>query len=127
MLTKDQLEQYHKDGYVIVEELFDEEETALMLEISIADQAIAATAKTLDELDNTQKQTARVVALGDNAGGESTFWVDDELSDDMYSAISQCRRIVDPLEQMLDGEVYHWHHKLMLKDAHTGGAFSISL
>ncbi len=123
MLTKDQLEQYHRDGYVIVEELFDEEETALMLEISIADQALAAAAKTLDELDNTQKQVARVVALGDNAGGESTFWVDDELGDDMYSAISRCRRLVDPLEQMLDGEVYHWHHKLMLKDAHTGGAF----
>ena len=42
MLTKAQLEQYHKDGYVIVEELFDEGETALMLEISIA-----AAAKTL--------------------------------------------------------------------------------
>ena len=27
------------------------------------------------------------------------------------------------MEQLLGGEVYHYHTKLMMKDAHTGGSF----
>jgi len=64
-----------------------------------------------------------VISLGDGGGGESKFWVDDSIGDDDYSAIARCRRVVDPIEQVLEGEAYHWHHKMMLKSARTGGAF----
>ena len=122
MLTAIQLEQYHRDGYVIVEQLFNEEELHLVLEIALADKALSDQAKKLDELEWDEKMAARVMSQGDGGGRETKFWVDDELGDDMYSAVARCSRIVEPLEQMLDGEVYHWHHKMMLKAARTGGA-----
>ena len=122
MLTAIQLEQYHRDGYVIVEQLFNDEESHLVLEIALADKALSDQAKKLDELEWDEKMAARVMSQGDGGGRETKFWVDDELGDDMYSAVARCSRIVEPLEQMLDGEVYHWHHKMMLKAARTGGA-----
>lgn len=121
MLTEPQLEQYHRDGFVIVEQLFDKEEIDLLLQIGQADQALSA-ASTEVEVGQEKRQAARVLSQGDGGGRKTQFWVDDELGDDLYSAISRCRRVVDPLEQMLDGEVYHWHHKMMLKAARTGGA-----
>jgi len=123
MLTNDQLAQYDRDGFVIVEKLFDPEETQLLLKIASADDAMDQPAESAGKLDLSRKFAAKVLSLGDGAGGESKFWVDDDLGDDYYSAISRCRRIVDSVEQMLGGEVYHWHHKMMLKSARTGGAF----
>jgi len=122
MLTADQIRLYHRDGYVIVEPLFDDEEATLLLQIALADKALSETAQKLDDVDLGDNMAARVVSQGDSRGRETKFWVDDELHDDMYSAVARCRRIVDPIEQILDGEVYHWHHKMMLKAPHTGGA-----
>ena len=45
------------------------------------------------------------------------------LSEDIYSAFVRCSRIVDPIEQILGGEVYHYHHKMMLKEPFVGGAW----
>lgn len=123
MLSDDQLAQYERDGYVIVERLFDEEEADLLLKIASADDSLSQQGQDVRELDLSRKFAAQVISLGDGAGGESKFWVDDEVGDDYYSAIARSRRIVDRMEQVLGGEVYHWHHKMMLKSAHTGGAF----
>lgn len=122
MLTDEQLNQYHQNGFVIVEELFDHEEAGLLLQIALADQSFTEKASTLDQLKLNEKQEARVIAQGDGGAGTTKFWVDDDLRDDMYSAIARCRRVVNPLEQMLGGEVYHWHHKMILKAAYRGGA-----
>jgi len=123
MLTTDQMAQYNRDGFVIVEHLFDEEETDLLLKIASADDSLGQPAKDVEKIDVTRKFGATVISLGDGQGGESKFWVDDDIGDDYYSAITRCRRVVDGIEQILDGEAYHWHHKVMLKSARTGGAF----
>ena len=123
MFTKDQMDQYDRDGFVIVERLFDEEETDLLLKIASADESLDGLAKDATKLDLSRKFSAQVLSLGDGKGGESKFWVDDNIGDDYYSAIARCRRIVDGIEDILGGEAYHWHHKMMLKSAHTGGAF----
>ncbi|MDP7742647.1 MAG: phytanoyl-CoA dioxygenase family protein, partial [Lentisphaeria bacterium] len=121
--TNDQLTRYHRDGFVVVEQLFDNEEADLLLKIALADDALSQPGKSVDNIDLTRDMEAQVISLGDGDGGETKFWVDDGIGDDYYSALACCRRIVDPMEQLLGGEVYHWHHKMMLKSARTGGAF----
>ena len=127
MLTSEQIADYNRDGFVIVEKLFDAEEANLLLNIASADESLGQAAKDVTKLDLTRRVSAQVLSLGDGAGGESKFWVDDDIGDDYYSAIARCQRVVDSMEQILDGEVYHWHHKMMLKNAETGGAFRWTL
>jgi hypothetical protein len=71
--------------------------------------------------------SARTVSQGDGSGGATAFWVDDTLRDDYYSAVARSDRVLDRMETFLGGEVYHWHHKLMIKrvsaDGLPGGAF----
>ena len=122
MLSDTQLDAYRRDGFVIVEKLFDDDEAKLLLDIATADKALAEEATAVQLTDPDKKQDARVIAQGDGSGRETTFWVDDELRDDTYSAIARSRRVVEPIEQMLEGEAYHWHHKMMLKAARVGGA-----
>jgi hypothetical protein len=50
--------------------------------------------------------------------------VENELHDDVYGAIVRSRRIVDTMEALLEGEVYHYHHKMILKEPHVGGAWA---
>ena len=37
---------------------------------------------------------------------------------------ARCRRMVDACEQILDDEVYHYHSKMIMKDAKVGGAWT---
>jgi ectoine hydroxylase-related dioxygenase (phytanoyl-CoA dioxygenase family) len=37
---------------------------------------------------------------------------------------ARCESIVSSAEQILDGEVYHYHSKMIMKDAKTGGAWA---
>ena len=106
-LSKEEVEQFNRDGFLMIKGLFDAEEMDLLVRIAKADQQMAD--KTIERLDLS--------------GVRSKLWITDSLGEDIYSAFVHCRRIVDPLEQLLDGEVYHYHHKVMLKEALVGGAW----
>jgi ectoine hydroxylase len=106
-LSSEQLEQYRRAGYVIAEGLFDEEEVNLLRRIARADQQLAA------EVRRRRDATGTAVDLT----------VRNELGDDIYSAVARCRRVVDTMERLLGGEVYHYHHKMILKEPHGGGAW----
>lgn len=43
----------------------------------------------------------------------------DQYHEDGYVIVEQ---LLDPMEQVLGGEVYHGHHKMILKEARSGGA-----
>ena len=43
--------------------------------------------------------------------------------DDIWGMVSRSNRIVDSIEKLLDGEVYHYHSKLILKKPTEGGAW----
>jgi ectoine hydroxylase-related dioxygenase (phytanoyl-CoA dioxygenase family) len=120
---------FERDGYVLVRGLLDAEEAELMRSIAAADKQVqqkgGASADSYNTADSLQSRT---ISQGDGQGGTTAFWVDDEIGDDYYSAISRSERIVARMESFLGGEVYHWHHKLMLKHAmndagQPGGAF----
>jgi ectoine hydroxylase-related dioxygenase (phytanoyl-CoA dioxygenase family) len=105
--TQDELARYASDGFVVVEELFDREEIDLLRTIARADRVLVE----------------RAASRRDGQGGAIKLVVENELGDDIYSAFVRCHRIVDRVEQLLAGEVYHWHHKMILKEPRTGGAW----
>jgi len=123
MLNDQQLADYSENGFVVVDHLFDAEEADLLQKVALADQALAEQATAATQMDHSQKHAARMLTQGDSAGRKTQFWVDDNVGDDLYSAIARCRRVVEPMAQILGDEVYHWHHKMMLKHARSGGAF----
>ena len=96
-----------QDGYVIVRGLLSEEEVTLLGKIARADQELAESS----------------YGRKDAAGMPVTLAMRNDLSDDVYSAIARIRRIVERMESFLDGEVYHYHHKLILKEPKVGGAW----
>jgi ectoine hydroxylase len=106
-LAPEQLRRYHDDGYFIADLRFDEEEIDLLGKIARADHQL-----------NQQAAGRR-----DGQGGIVKITVHNELSDDIYAAFVRCRRIVDTMERLLGGEVYHYHHKMILKEPLTGGAW----
>ncbi len=106
-LSDSQLAQFHRDGYLIVERLFDGEEIELLGRIARADHELV------------QQSAGR----RDGEGGIVRLSVRNSLDEDIYSAFVRCRRIVDAMEQLLGGEVYHYHHKMILKESRVGGAW----
>jgi hypothetical protein len=106
-LTKEQVEQFNRDGYLMIKGLFDAEEMDLLMHIAKADQQMAQEA----------------YERRDAFSGRSKLWITGSLGEDIYSAFVRCHRIVDPIEQLLGGEVYHYHHKMMLKEPLVGGAW----
>jgi ectoine hydroxylase len=61
----------------------------------------------------------------DGEGGAVKLVVRNELPDDtVYGAIVRSARVVWAMEQLLGDEVYHYHHKMILKEARIGGAWA---
>lgn len=106
-LTAEQCAQYERDGYIVLRKLFDAEEVALLRKVARGDQGMQADA----------------IVRRDAAGHETRLTVRNELTDDLYSTIVRCERMVRPMEQVLGGEVYHYHHKMTLKEPRVGGAW----
>jgi ectoine hydroxylase-related dioxygenase (phytanoyl-CoA dioxygenase family) len=102
-----QIRQFDKDGYLMVPGLFDAEEMDLLLKIGKADQALA------------KETRARV----DAQGGQSKLALRNDLGETIYSAIVRCHRVVDTMEKLMRDEVYHFHHKMMVKEPRVGGAW----
>ncbi|MBV9122258.1 MAG: phytanoyl-CoA dioxygenase family protein [Planctomycetes bacterium] len=106
-VTDRQVSQFQEDGYVLVDNLFDAEEIDLLRRIARADQQL------------TQQAASR----RDGQGGAIKLRVENELREDIYSAFVRCRRLVEAMERFLGGEVYHYHHKMILKEPYVGGAW----
>ena len=79
-LSKEQVEQFNRDGFLMVEGLFDAEEMELLIRIAKADQQLAE----------------KAIERRDLSGDRSKLWITDSLGEDIYSAFVHCRRIVDP-------------------------------
>src|SRR4051794_32925443 len=102
VLTPELRDQFHQDGYLIVDGLLDPQETELLGHIARADH----------ELEQQASQRA------DGEGGSVKLVVRNDLAvDTIYGAIVRSRRIVSVMSELLQDEVYHYHHKLILKEA----------
>ncbi len=105
-LTRDQLEHYARDGFVIVRERFDREEVEL-----------------LEAVGRKSREIQNARAMKDASGAESKIWITAEAKTDIYNAYAYDPRIVCAMEQLLGGAVYVWHYKMMLKEPRVGGAW----
>lgn len=106
-LTNTQVEDYRRDGYVLVRSLLDAEETSLLV-------TAARESRVLEEHAFGRK---------DSDGRESRLSLWNHPGDDLFGRVSRSVRIVDAMEALLGGEVYHYHSKLMLKEPRVGGAW----
>src|SRR5262245_43594435 len=98
---------FQRDGYLIVRGLLAADETDLLGRVAHADRAMSESA----------------YGRKDAQGLPVTLALRNDLSDDIYSAIARSRKVVSTMESLLDGEVYHYHHKLILKEPRVGGAW----
>jgi len=98
---------YERDGYVIVRGLFDTEEIGLMREAMEQDPHLSAS---LYERKDAEGKSTRM-ALWNHPG------------DSVYGLAARSHRVVDTMEDMLGGEVYHYHSKLTAKEPFDGGAW----
>jgi ectoine hydroxylase-related dioxygenase (phytanoyl-CoA dioxygenase family) len=99
--------QFQTDGYILVPQLFSAEEMSLLNRYARADQQVAA------------KATSRA----DAQGGTTTLSLSNVLEDNLYSAVVRSRRVAENMARLLGDEVYHYHHKMMLKEPLIGGAW----
>jgi hypothetical protein len=107
VVTDELVRSFQEDGFFLVDGLFDSAEVDLLRKIARSRHS-----------EETQAASRR-----DGQGGAIKLAVHNELGDDIASAIVRSRRIVDTMERLLGGEVYHYHHKMILKEPLTGGAW----
>ena len=109
LATNERLTQFREDGYVIVPQLLSASESELLRDIARRDQELAAS------------RTSR----RDGEGGAVDLVVRNDLPDDtIYGAIVRMQPLVGLMEFLLGDEVYHYHHKMILKEPRVGGAWT---
>jgi ectoine hydroxylase-related dioxygenase (phytanoyl-CoA dioxygenase family) len=107
LLSEAQRADYERDGFVVIRQLFDAQEIGLMRE------AI-----------ETDPQLRESLYQRHDASGKATrmaTW--NHPGDSVYGLAARTHRVVDTMEDMLGGEVYHYHSKLTAKEPKVGGAW----
>lgn len=106
-LSDEQIAQFDADGYLLTKHLLDAEETSLLQQAARADALMQH----------------RAMKVEDASGRSTNLSLWNHPGDDIYGMIARSRRIVDAMEQLLGGEVYHYHSKLSAKQPKVGGAW----
>lgn len=107
IFTAERLAEYRREGYYVARSLFDREEIDLLRRAAKEDRA-------LDE---------HAFGRADGAGGSVRLTLWNHPGDDIYGMFARCPRIVDSVAQLLEDEPYHYHSKMIMKQARTGGAW----
>ena len=107
-LKDEALKQYERDGYVLARSMFDGEEIELLRRAAKEDRA-------LDQ---------HSFGMGDGEGGTVRLSLWNHPGDSLYGMFARCETIVNSAEKILGGEVYHYHSKMIMKDAKVGGAWT---
>jgi ectoine hydroxylase len=107
-ITNQELAYYHEHGYVLAKAMFDAEETNLLYRAAKEDR----------ELDQHS------YGKGDGEGGTVRLSLWNHPGDTIYGMFARCESIVTSAEKLLEGEVYHYHSKMIMKDAKVGGAWT---
>ena len=105
MINQTQKEAYHRDGYLIMPNLFSKEEIDLLYAVA-TDQSVVNQAFDLN--DQSGKKT------------KLTLWF--TAGDDSFGLMSRSKRLVEGVQTLLgEGEVCHFHSKVMQKEPRVGG------
>lgn len=109
LLTTEQIADYKRDGYVMVNNFLNEKEVKKLYGIAIGDDTLQKHAFDLN--DQTGKKT------------KLTLWY--TPGDDAYGLLTKSKRMVESANKLMEGEssVCHFHSKLMQKEPKKGGAW----
>lgn len=107
-LGEEDIREYHDTGFVLIKEMLNKEEVSLLGRAAREDRA-------LDQ--HSYKRS-------DGEGGTVRLSLWNHPTDTIYGMVARCESIVGSAEKLLDGEVYHYHSKMIMKDAKTGGAWT---
>ena len=107
-LNKNRLKEYEENGFVLERGMFDAQEIDLLRRAAKEDR----------QLD--QHSFGR----GDGEGGTVRLSLWNHPGDTLYGMFARCETIVNSAERLLEGEVYHYHSKMIMKDAKVGGAWA---
>lgn len=94
-------------GFIIVKQLFSSE-----------------TVKSLEKCTMDPNVQERLQPRVDEEGYKVNLVLWNNCDNGLFGACSRCEKVVNPMEDLLGGEVYHYHTKLVLKQPHGGGAFN---
>ncbi len=106
-LSAQQVEQFRQEGYLMLADYLPAADMQQLLQVARDDDALASIAN--DRLDRE--------------GRVSRLSLRNELPDDAYGAYTRSAALVEPMEQLMGSEVWHYHHKMMMKEPRTGGAW----
>lgn len=107
LFTEGDVKQFHRDGFIIVKDFLNPEETDLLYEAAKSDFVLMEHAHDVKDAQGKNSKLA--------------LW--DDPGDDIYGMIARSHKVVDRAEQLLDCEVYHYHATMMLKEPRVGGAW----
>jgi len=102
------IDSYIEDGYFFERGLFNSEEIKLLAETARNDHAMDKASSKMDD--------------GEGNDVRLSLW--NHPGNGIYGMIARSERIVNRVEQLLDDEAYHYHSKMILKDAKVGGAWA---
>jgi ectoine hydroxylase-related dioxygenase (phytanoyl-CoA dioxygenase family) len=107
-ITGEQVAEYQDQGYTFARGMFNAEETRLLRRAAKEDRELDAHSFGRDDGEG------KVVRL--------SLW--NHPGDTLYGMFARCESIVRSAEKLLGGEVYHYHSKMIMKDAKVGGAWA---
>jgi ectoine hydroxylase len=108
VISDEAVRDYARDGYVLIRGMLDEVEIGLLSRAAREDRV-------LDE---------KSFSKGDGEGGVVRLSLWNHPTDTIYGMVARSRSIVDSAEKLLSDEVYHYHSKMIMKDARVGGAWT---
>ncbi len=107
-LGKEVFSEYERNGFVVARHMFDSREVDLLRRASKEDR----------QLDQHS------FGKGDGEGGTVRLSLWNHPGETIYGMFARCESIVNSAEMLLEGEVYHYHSKMIMKDAKVGGAWA---
>lgn len=107
VLSPEQRAAFDRDGYCLIRGFFDTEETSLLQTAVDKDPAIRG----------------HFYDRGDAEGLTTKMAVWNHPGDSVYGYAARSHKMVDTMEDLLGGEVYHYHSKITAKEPHEGGAW----
>jgi hypothetical protein len=108
VISQEEVHKYHEDGFLLIKGMLSPEEIGLLSRAAHEDRI-------LDQ---------RSYGQADGEGGTVRLSLWNHPTDTIYGAIARCESIVGSAEKLLDDEVYHYHSKMIMKDAKVGGAWA---
>ncbi|WP_162340350.1 phytanoyl-CoA dioxygenase family protein [Cyclobacterium salsum] len=107
--TKQQTEDYARDGYLVVPGFCSREETDRLYRVALDDEAMRKNAMDLN--DQSGKKT------------RLSLWF--KPGNDVFGYLTRSRKMVQSVSELLEGDapVCHFHSKLMQKEPKVGGAW----